>query len=62
MLVVDDDAEVRELARLTLEDIGVRVLVATNGDEAVEVFAELHAGIDFVLLDLTMPGSIARPR
>ncbi|MFT3928117.1 MAG: response regulator [Myxococcales bacterium] len=57
VLVVDDDVEVRELARLTLEDVGVRVLVACNGDEAIEVFTEMHAAIDLVLLDLTMPGT-----
>jgi|GEM_PF-2523586 len=56
VLVIDDDASVRELARLTLEDIGVRVLSASSGEEGVETYRQRHAEIDLVLLDLTMPG------
>ncbi|MFT3925651.1 MAG: response regulator [Myxococcales bacterium] len=56
VLVVDDDTDVRELARLTLEDIGVRVMTASSGEECVKIYRELHAEIDLVLLDLTMPG------
>lgn len=56
VLVVDDDAEVRELARLTLEDIGLTVLLASTGNEAIEIFEQMNAKIELVLLDLTMPG------
>ena len=55
VLVVDDDADVRDLARLTIEDIGAQVLIACSGSEAVQIYRERHAQIDLVLLDLTMP-------
>jgi len=56
VLVVDDQAAVRNLARTVLERAGLRVLTAGDGNEAVSVFTE-HAGeIHAVLLDLSMPG------
>jgi len=67
VLVVDDEALVRDLARAVLEDAGYAVLVAQDGEHGAEVFAE-HAGrIAAVLLDLTMPrldgeGMLARIR
>ncbi|MGO9097449.1 MAG: response regulator [Bryobacteraceae bacterium] len=55
ILVVDDEAPVREVVLGTLERYGYRVLEARDGSEAVRVFEE-HAGeIGLVLLDLTMP-------
>jgi len=55
ILVVDDEAGLRETASLMLEDIGFQVMVACDGVEAVEIFSRLHATIDAVLLDMTMP-------
>jgi PAS domain S-box-containing protein len=55
ILVVDDEASVREVVLGTLQRYGYRVLEASDGSEAVRVFEE-HAGeIGLVLLDLTMP-------
>ncbi len=54
MLVVDDNAENRALARATLEDEGYRVLLATGGEDAIASFAQERA--DCVLLDVRMPG------
>ena len=54
-LVVDDEETVRLVAKTTLERAGYRVLLATNGIEAVEMFAQAAEEIAFVLLDLTMP-------
>jgi two-component system response regulator MtrA len=52
VLIVDDDAEIRELIRYTLEDHDLRT--ASNGDEAM---AEVAAKIpDVVILDIMMPG------
>jgi PAS domain S-box-containing protein len=55
ILVVDDDAMVRDLARAILERYGYSVLVAENGKEAVKMFRRHAAAITAVLLDLTMP-------
>ncbi len=55
ILVVDDEEGLRQTARLMLEDIGFKVYTADDGVEAVEIFERLHAQIDAVLLDMTMP-------
>jgi len=55
ILVVDDEASLREIAGMMLEDMGYQVLFAENGAQALEVFAKYIDVIDAVLLDLTMP-------
>jgi len=56
ILLVEDEASVRQLSKRILDQAGYRVLEAVNGDEAEQVFA-LHAGsIDLVVTDVIMPG------
>ncbi len=55
VLVVDDEAVVREMARRTLEHAGHGVLLADGGRKAVELFRAHGAEIRLVLLDVTMP-------
>jgi CheY-like chemotaxis protein len=55
ILVVDDEAIVRQMAKNTLELYGYRVLVASDGMDAMRVFHEAADQITLVLLDLTMP-------
>ena len=55
VLVVDDEEVVRKVAKATLENHGYRVLLASNGKEAVETFSEAKTAIGLILLDLTMP-------
>ena len=53
VLVVDDDADVREMVELCLWDAGYRVVTAANGREAL---AQIDRERPFmVLLDLQMP-------
>ena len=54
ILVVDDDARMRELVRANLELEGYAVTEASNADEGLAAVAE-HAP-DLVLLDVMMPG------
>jgi len=54
VLVVDDDAHIRELVRLYLEDEGIEVVQRGNGAEALK-YAEDHSP-DLVILDIMMPG------
>jgi PAS domain S-box-containing protein len=54
VLVVDDESMVRRIAQASLEIRGYRVLLATNGLEAIQM-AETHPEVAIVLLDLTMP-------
>jgi two-component system CheB/CheR fusion protein len=55
ILIVDDEAIVRRLAKAVLEHRGYVVLVAENGLEAVSIFQERAAEITGVLLDMAMP-------
>ncbi len=55
VLVVDDEAILRDLARTALENAGFQVLEARDGLEAVEVIQAGRASVDLVLLDMTMP-------
>ncbi len=55
VLVVDDDASVREITRKYLEKAGYAVRVASNGKEAVEAVRLGGGDVRAVLIDLTMP-------
>ncbi len=53
VLVVDDEPDVRELTRRTLEAEGLGVREAGNGQEALEEVARKRPGL--IILDLMMP-------
>jgi CheY-like chemotaxis protein len=55
VLVVDDEALVRMLARRMLESAGLSVLTADGWREAVRLLGEHRDEVGCVLLDLTMP-------
>ena len=55
VLLVDDEAMVRQVAASMLKFIGFDVLEAADGHEAVEVFRAHQEDILLVLLDMTMP-------
>jgi signal transduction histidine kinase/CheY-like chemotaxis protein len=56
VLVVEDDAMIRELARQVLEPLGYRVLVTSTGDEALAASAAWTGRIHLLLTDVVMPG------
>ncbi len=55
VLVVEDEESVRALLQRILEDGGYTVLLAADGVEATELYAERSAEIDLVVLDIIMP-------
>jgi PAS domain S-box-containing protein len=55
ILVVDDDADVREVAVSSLESCGYRLLAAENGLAALDVLAGPER-VDLLLVDMAMPG------
>jgi PAS domain S-box-containing protein len=55
ILVVDDEESIREITRSTLETFGYRVLKASDGTEAVALYAEHRNEIAVVLTDMLMP-------
>ena len=56
ILVIDDEAPVREAVEDVLDLIGVEVLTAENGRVGIAIFQKRMAEIDLILLDLSMPG------
>ncbi len=54
ILVADDDEQVRALIQEVLEAGGYKVLIASDGDEAVLKFKENADSIDLALLDVVM--------
>ena len=56
ILIVDDEADIREVVSATLISHGYRVLVAADGLEAVALFAPRSTEIKLVITDLHMPG------
>lgn len=55
ILLVDDEPLIRQLGRTILERCGYQVLLAKDGQEALETYAQARERIDLVVLDLTMP-------
>ena len=55
VLVIDDEASVVTITSETLQAFGYRVLAATDGADAVAVYAEHKNEIALVLTDMSMP-------
>jgi two-component system, cell cycle sensor histidine kinase and response regulator CckA len=55
ILLVDDEEYVRDLGKRILERAGYKVITASNGKEALEIYGRAHAKIGLVVLDLVMP-------
>ena len=59
ILLVEDDADVRALARGVLEDTGYRVLEAADGPLAIAAWRAYSGRIDLLLSDMVMPGGLS---
>ncbi|MBU4389262.1 MAG: response regulator [Proteobacteria bacterium] len=55
IFLVDDEKVILEVNQELLEAMGYRVITASGGKEAVEVFSKNRDEIDMVLLDMIMP-------
>jgi two-component system, cell cycle sensor histidine kinase and response regulator CckA len=55
VLIVDDEDLVRELGERILSRSGYTVLIARNGEEALDIYAGKKGSIDLTILDLIMP-------
>ena len=56
ILVVEDDALVRRVARRILTSVGYTILEAADGHQALQVVADHPGEIDLLLTDVIMPG------
>ena len=57
MLLVDDDHLVLAATKRMLQRTGCRVLSASSGEEAIELFAKHASEIDLLVTDSIMPGA-----
>ncbi|BAY83506.1 multi-sensor signal transduction histidine kinase [Calothrix parasitica NIES-267] len=55
ILVVDDEPAIRKITKSSLEAYNYRVLTASNGLEALDIYARYQQEINLVLLDMMMP-------
>jgi len=55
VLIVDDEAAIREATKSVLETHGYKVMEAEDGVKAVVLFSEHQDEIDVVLMDMMMP-------
>src|SRR5688500_17320026 len=55
VMVVDDEAAIREIVKVTLENNGYKVITANDGTEAVALFASQKRKAPVVMADLMMP-------
>jgi CheY-like chemotaxis protein len=57
LLVVEDDAGVREAVAFVLSSEGHEIIMASSGEEALELIAELDA-LDGLCTDILLSGSV----
>jgi len=55
ILFVDDEKDLRNLAKKMLENLGYKVITAIDGNDALQKYKENKANIDLTLLDMIMP-------
>ncbi|MDZ7958628.1 MAG: response regulator [Aulosira sp. DedQUE10] len=55
ILVVDDEAKILETTTISLESYNYKVLTASNGIDAIALYARYHNEISVVLVDMMMP-------
>ncbi len=55
ILLVDDEAEISELAATMLTDEGYRVILARDGFEALKIYQQIGKQIGLVILDFFLP-------
>lgn len=55
ILIVDDEEILRTTAKFILSDLGYKLLLASDGEEALELFHTTGDEIDCIILDMVMP-------
>jgi two-component system cell cycle sensor histidine kinase/response regulator CckA len=60
ILLVEDDSDVREVAKVILSQYGYQVIKASNGKEALELVKNKNHEIQLMITDVVMPGMSGR--
>jgi len=58
IFLVEDEAPLREMASMILKRLGHEVVVAQDGQEALNLWPQHRGKIDLLLTDMVMPGGI----
>lgn len=56
IMIVEDEAAIREFEAINLTRAGYRVVEAGSGEEALDIYDNDAEGFDIALLDISMPG------
>ena len=56
ILIVEDEAAIREFEAINLNRVGYETVEAASGEEALEIFDSDPKGFDIALVDVMMPG------
>jgi PAS domain S-box-containing protein len=56
IMIVDDEEIILDVVNTVLEEAGMNVITARNGQEAIEIFRNHEGKIDLVIVDMSMPG------
>lgn len=56
ILIVEDEAAIREFEAINLRRVGYQTVEAGSGEEALDIFDNDAQGFDIALLDISMPG------
>jgi PAS domain S-box-containing protein len=59
VLVVEDEASLRNLAARVLHGLGYRVMAASSGADALSILARLDSPPDLLLTDVVLPGGMS---
>ncbi len=55
VLIVDDELSIQQITQASLESFGYKTLVASDGVEAVAIYAQHKDSIELVITDMVMP-------
>jgi two-component system cell cycle sensor histidine kinase/response regulator CckA len=56
VLLIDDEAVVREVGSEMLESMGISCIVADDGEKGLQIYKEKKDEVALVILDIEMPG------
>ena len=55
ILIVDDEEIIRTMLQEVLESLGYTVLLAIDGEDAIQLYSQRHDDIDMIIIDMIMP-------
>ena len=61
IMIVEDEAAIREFEAINLKRVGYTVVEAGSGEEALDIYDNDPEGFDIALLDISMPEWMGLP-